>query len=44
MRAIGECSLLPMSIIFVGIGDENFSYMKILDNVEEIRKKAKADF
>ena len=33
MREIAECSTLPMSIIIVGIGDENFSYMHKLDNV-----------
>lgn len=43
MKVIGECSEFPMSIIIVGIGDENFSYMKILDNIDEIRKHAKGD-
>jgi inosine/xanthosine triphosphate pyrophosphatase family protein len=32
-----------MSIIIVGVGDEDFSYMHILDNVEEIKKHAKED-
>lgn len=32
-----------MSIIIVGVGDENFSLMHKLDNVEEIRKHAKPD-
>lgn len=32
-----------MSIIIVGVGDEDFSYMHILDNVEEIRKHARED-
>lgn len=32
-----------MSIIIIGIGDENFKLMKILDNPGEILKKAKED-
>jgi len=34
---------LPMSVIIVGVGDENFSYMKSLDNVDMVRKKAKPE-
>jgi hypothetical protein len=43
MKTIAECSDLPMSIVIIGIGDENFSYMKTLDNLDEIRKHAKGD-
>lgn len=32
-----------MSIIIIGIGDENFKLMKVLDNKDEIMKKAKED-
>jgi hypothetical protein len=34
---------LPISIIIIGIGDENFKLMKILDSKDEIYKKAKED-
>ena len=37
------CSL-PVSIVVVGVGDENFSYMHILDDPEEIKKHAKPEF
>jgi hypothetical protein len=40
MKLIAECSSLPISIIIVGISDENFSYMHKLDSLEEIRKHA----
>lgn len=43
MTILAECSKLPMSIIIIGIGDENFSYMHKLDDVEEIRKHAKPE-
>ena len=43
MTILAECSTLPMSIIIIGIGDENFSYMHKLDNKEEIRKHAHAN-
>lgn len=37
-KLIGECSVLPMSVIIIGIGDEDFSSMHKLDNLEEIKK------
>jgi hypothetical protein len=44
MQVIAECSVLPISIVVIGIGDENFSYMHILDNPEEIKKHATPAF
>jgi hypothetical protein len=33
----------PISIIIIGVGDDDFSYMHKLDNVDEVRKHAKTD-
>lgn len=33
-------SKLPISVVIIGVGDENFTFMKKLDNIEEVRKKA----
>jgi hypothetical protein len=40
MNEIAECSTLAMSIIVIGVGDENFQYMRVLDDVKNIRKHA----
>lgn len=41
MKIIAKCSELPMSIIIIGVGDENFKYMKQLDDTKFIQKTAK---
>lgn len=40
-KVLIDCSPLPISIIIIGVGDDDFSYMKKLDDVEEVRKHAK---
>ena len=44
MATISEMSLLPVSIVVVGVGDENFSNMHILDDPREIKKYANPKF
>lgn len=41
VKIIAKCSELPMSIIIIGVGDENFKYMKQLDDTKFIQKTAK---
>ncbi len=36
---IYDCVEIPLSIILVGIGDEDFSYMKSLDDNANLREK-----
>lgn len=38
IHAILNCHKVPLSIIIVGIGDENFTYMKILDDNIKLRE------
>lgn len=38
VKLLGKCSQYPMSIVIVGVGDENFESMRQLEDIEVIRK------
>lgn len=43
LKQIASCCHLPLSIIMIGVGDENFKSMKQIENVELLRKYAEKD-
>ena len=40
-EAIIECCTLPMSLIIIGVGDDDFSAMRKIDEIKELQKFAK---
>ncbi|CAD8210187.1 unnamed protein product [Paramecium pentaurelia] len=43
IKVLLECQSLPMSIIIIGVGDENFKYMKQFDDPMFLKKHSKSD-
>ncbi|CAD8121959.1 unnamed protein product [Paramecium sonneborni] len=43
IKVLLECQSLPMSIIIIGVGDENFKYMKQFDDPKFLKKHSKND-
>ncbi|CAK76117.1 unnamed protein product (macronuclear) [Paramecium tetraurelia] len=41
IKVLLQCQNLPMSIVIIGVGDENFKYMKQFDDPKFLKKHAK---